>query len=110
MLILTVLYLILNCVFSILFLTIIDNGSQNSATIYLRTPPELCLQRIKQRKRQQEMEFKEFNSEWLTNLHLLHEQWLLPLQQENEAVFIVDGTQPVCDLVRHTITFLKSLS
>ena len=78
----------------------------STVTIYLRTPPELCYQRIKQREQRQEEEGSDFSVAWLTQLHLLHDQWLLP---NTPPILILNGTLPVKELVTQTITFLKSL-
>ena len=78
----------------------------STVTIYLRTPPELCYQRIKQREQRQEEAGSDFTVNWLTQLHLLHDRWLL---SNTPPILILNGTLPVKELVTQTITFLKSL-
>ena len=78
----------------------------STVTIYLRTPPEVCYQRIKQREQRQEEASSDFTVSWLTQLHHLHDQWLLP---NSPPILVLNGTLPVKELVIQTVTFLKSL-
>jgi deoxyadenosine/deoxycytidine kinase len=52
-------------------------------TIYLRTSPDICLQRIIKRGREAE---KNIDISYLEKLHLYHEQWLL----NKENIFVID--------------------
>jgi deoxyadenosine/deoxycytidine kinase len=54
--------------------------------IYLRTPAELCLERIKKRGRNEEQQMP---LDYLKNLEDLHDEWLM----DHPDVILVDGTR-----------------
>ena len=54
--------------------------------IYLRTPAELCLERIKKRGRNEEHQMP---LDYLKNLEDLHDEWLM----DHPDVIILDGTR-----------------
>lgn len=54
--------------------------------IYLRTPAELCLERIKKRGRNEEQKMP---LDYLKNLEDLHDEWLM----DHPDVILVDGTR-----------------
>ena len=54
--------------------------------IYLRTPAELCLERIKKRGRNEEQQMP---LDYLKNLEDLHDEWLM----DHPDVIILDGTR-----------------
>ncbi|RMH71412.1 MAG: hypothetical protein D6675_06690 [Gemmatimonadetes bacterium] len=69
--------------------------------LYLRTPAELCLERIHQRARGEESEIP---LDYLLHLESLHDNWLL----EHPNAVILDGTQEfsvedVVDAIAHII-------
>ena len=68
-------------------------------TIYLRTSPETCFQRLQQRNNSAEAESNNFTVDWLRTLHYMHEQWLLPLHP-----IIIVGDRPISDIVRDILT------
>lgn len=54
-------------------------------TIYIRTTPEICLQRIKSRSRDEEKDTIDIG--YLRQIHERHEEWL----KDQENVIIIDG-------------------
>jgi len=54
--------------------------------IYLRTPAELCLERIKKRGRNEEQQMP---LDYLKNLEDLHDEWLM----DHPDVILIDGTR-----------------
>ena len=60
--------------------------------IYLRVPPEVCYERIKQRNREGE---EEIPLEYLKQLHALHDQWLLNNKEIN--VLVLDSENLLYD-------------
>ena len=65
-------------------------------TIYLRTPPEICLQRIYMRgKDSTETGSKNCSVGWLTELHNMHDDWLLPAEP-----IILQGDQSLTALLQ----------
>ena len=60
--------------------------------IYLRVPPEVCYERIKQRNREGE---EEIPLEYLKQLHVLHDEWLLNNKEIN--VLILDSENLLYD-------------
>ena len=77
----------------------LDSRCYKEVTIYLRTPPEVCFQRLQQRDNSAEAESSNFTVDWLRTLHYMHEKWLLPLQP-----IIIAGDQPTSDIVRDILT------
>ena len=80
-----------------------SSDNPNTISIYLRTPPDVCFQRIKQRSHREEEASSNFNVAWLQELHQLHEDWLLPRTQ-----LTLDGTLPTSLLIDRLLTFLSS--
>ena len=68
-------------------------------TIYLRTSPETCFERLKQRDNCVESESTNFTIDWLQSLHNAHEDWLLPLDP-----IIIDGNRPTAEIVQDILT------
>lgn len=64
--------------------TVSQYCDEPDAIIYLRTPAEVCLQRIKDRGRMEEMSIP---LEYLLQLENLHDEWLL----ENPKSIVLDG-------------------
>ena len=60
--------------------------------IYLRVPPEVCYERIKQRNREGE---EEIPLEYLKQLHALHDEWLLNNKKIN--VLVLDSENLIYD-------------
>lgn len=60
--------------------------------IYLRVPPEVCYERIKQRNREGE---EEIPLEYLKQLHVLHDEWLLNNKEIN--VLVLDSENLLYD-------------
>ena len=60
--------------------------------IYLRVPPEVCYERIKQRNREGE---EEIPLEYLKQLHALHDEWLLNNKEIN--VLVLDSENLLYD-------------
>ena len=56
--------------------------------IYVRTPPEICLEWVKERARDEEASVP---IEYLIDLHDRHEEWLA----DKEDVIILDGSTPI---------------
>jgi deoxyadenosine/deoxycytidine kinase len=67
--------------------------------IYIRTPPEVCLERIGKRGRAGE---DVITIEYLTRCHELHERWLL------DTAHVVDGTQSSDAIMEDVRRILKS--
>ena len=65
--------------------------------IYIKTPPEICLERIKERNRGEETSI---TIEYLQRLHDMHEDWLA----EREDVITIDGSKPI-----NVVPLLKKL-
>lgn len=70
--------------------------------VYLRTEPEVALERIRRRKRPEE---DHFSLAWLRQLHMLHDSWLLgksefPLPPR---VLVIDANQDCTD-IQHEFT------
>jgi len=65
---------------------------KNYKIIYLRTSPETCLHRVKQRGR---LEEKKVSQSYLEMLHIAHDKWLLGL----ENCLVLDGNLPTSELV-----------
>lgn len=65
---------------------------------YLRTNPEVCMRRVQERNRPEEV--SSISLEYLKNLHIFHEKWLnssiknLHYYQPT-SVIIIDANQPV---------------
>jgi deoxyadenosine/deoxycytidine kinase len=64
--------------------TVSQYCDEPDAIIYLRTPAEVCLQRIKERGRVEEMSIP---LDYLLQLENLHDEWLL----ENPKSIVLDG-------------------
>ena len=56
--------------------------------IYVKTPPELCLERIDERNRGEEAGVP---IEYLRDIHQMHEEWL----SEKDNVITIDGSKPI---------------
>lgn len=61
-----------------------NGGTQPDLILYLRTPAEVCLQRIKARGRAEE---DSISLEYLQQLEQLHDEWLL----DNPKTILLDG-------------------
>lgn len=76
--------------------------------LYIKTHPEIALDRIIKRGRHEE---KDLSLKTISELHLLHEQWLLI---ENKIpVLIIDGNKDMIELekeVKNTIRVIKELT
>ena len=64
-------------------------------TIYLRTSPTVCYERLRTRDNCIERESRTFSLHWHEALHRLHDQWLYPLRP-----IILNGDRPLSELVR----------
>jgi len=80
-----------------LFRTLLHSGGiakQNAIGIYIRTSPEVALERIRARGRPEEASV---DLKMLQELHQLHETWLLPQETSKDGkirltrVYIIDG-------------------
>lgn len=56
--------------------------------LYVKTPSEVCLERIKERARGEEVGV---NLDYLKILEQKHDEWLL----DHQSVLIIDGTEPI---------------
>ncbi len=74
-----------------------------SLFIYIRTPVDVCYQRIQQRGRESELGI---GMEYLQKVHDLHESWMASLPPS--TVLILDGTRPTSELVETIRTHLLS--
>ncbi len=66
--------------------------------IYIRTPPDVCLQRIAQRGRAGE---EGISLEYLTRCHDLHEQWLM------DTAHVIDGTKATDDIMAEVLRLVN---
>jgi deoxyadenosine/deoxycytidine kinase len=71
-------------------------------TVYIRTPPEVCLERIKKRGRPEE---RSIDPKLIYRLHELHEEWLMGKENTAEhSVIVLNGESPdLVDRLRHVI-------
>ncbi len=71
-------------------------GAEDTPTIYiyLKTPVDVCVQRIQQRGRDSETHIER---EYLQKIHDLHETWMSSL--DPSSVLVLDGSKSVDDLV-----------
>ena len=65
-----------------------DNIININNIIYLNTPPETCLQRIKKRGREEEKNLAE-DTKYITDVHKYHQNWL----SNHNNSYEIDGTQ-----------------
>ncbi|XP_070574117.1 thymidine kinase 2, mitochondrial-like isoform X2 [Ptychodera flava] len=81
------------------FQWLIENLELNlDLIVYLRTSPENCLKRIKERNRSEEAGI---TAEFLDVLHRLHEDWLIHKQFEVPAkVLVLDGDLSLHDMCK----------
>jgi thymidylate kinase len=61
-----------------------NGGAEPGLILYLRTPAEVCLQRIHERGRAEE---SNISLEYLLQLERLHDEWLL----DNPKTIVLDG-------------------
>ncbi|RWS14560.1 hypothetical protein B4U79_15446, partial [Dinothrombium tinctorium] len=71
-----------------------DKCTKLDYIIYLRTSPEVCYQRVKQRFRREE---ETLTMEYLKNLHQLHEKWLLS-DEMNIPVITINGDHSIAEM------------
>jgi deoxyadenosine/deoxycytidine kinase len=64
-----------------------NGGAEPGLILYLRTPAEVCLQRIHERGRAEE---SSISLEYLLQLERLHDEWLL----DNPKTIMLDGERP----------------
>ena len=83
-----------------------DSSRTITRTIYLRTPPSICLQRLNQRGSEVEYVSNNCTLEWMTALHKLHDKWLLPSTSPD---YILDGSKSIDELLNELMTILHSL-
>lgn len=79
------------------------------AIIYIRTDPEILLQRIHSRGRPEE---KNIKLEFLNEIHRYHEQWLLSNAFNRGKLLIINGNSPLIDVENeygYCLEFLNSL-
>ena len=67
--------------------------------IYIRTPVDVCMERISSRGRSSETSI---SRDYLQKIHNLHEEWMQTIHPSN--VLILDGTKPVDQLVQEVYT------
>ena len=77
-----------------------NKDNVNVIDIYIKTPPEICLERIAKRSRPGE---KEITLQYLTKCHELHEEWL-------KYDITIDGTQSNEDILTAIASILKPFS
>jgi thymidylate kinase len=68
---------------------ILRSGLTPNLYIYMRTPPYISRQRIRQRNRREE---SHFSISYLVKLHELYEKWFIPGPPN---VIVVDTTRPI---------------
>ena len=73
---------------------------ESIVNIYIRTPPEVCLQRISQRGRAGE---EEITLDYLSRCHDLHEKWLY------NTAHIIDGTQSTEAIMEQVLDLLRTI-
>jgi deoxyadenosine/deoxycytidine kinase len=66
--------------------------------IYIRTPPDVCLQRIATRGRSGE---EGISLDYLTRCHDLHEQWLM------DTAHVIDGTKATEDIMSEVLRLVN---
>lgn len=71
-----------------------ENSLRIDLLVYIRTPPQICLDRIKHRDRHGE---RSIDIEYLNKLHNLHETWM---HETKLPILILDGTRPTEELVK----------
>lgn len=74
--------------------------------IYLRTSPEVCMERIRKRARQSE---HLIDVEYLRQLHKKHEQWLMSTETNTIETLVVDGNQNLLDNTEIVSKELKAI-
>lgn len=79
-------------------------GYKPDVFIYLRSTPELCMERIKQRQRECE---STITKEYITQLHELYVKCIEDLIKEGKYVFIVDAFKEKDDICEEVIEFMK---
>lgn len=72
------------------FADLSDDQDLNILNVYIRTPPEVCYQRVNKRGRSGE---EGISMEYLTRCHDLHDAWLMGNS------YVIDGTLPTSGLV-----------
>lgn len=77
-------------------------GLRPSVTFYLRTPADLCLERIAQRGRPEE---KGIDRSFVRQLEELHDNWLLASDYDG-TVIVLDGRKPVANLVAEVLAHI----
>jgi deoxyadenosine/deoxycytidine kinase len=82
-------------------------GYKPDVFIYLRSTPELCMERIKKRNRHCE---SKVTAEYITQLHVLYDQCIEDLIKEGKHVFIVDAYKEKQSICEEVIEFLTCSS
>jgi deoxyadenosine/deoxycytidine kinase len=73
--------------------------------VYLRTTPEVCMERIRKRNRIGE---ENIDDDYLTKLHIQHDNWLLENKENmNIPVMIINGNIENIEFTYSLKTFLK---
>lgn len=78
--------------------------SMPDVLIYLRSTPEECLRRLKQRARPEEADI---DLSYLQRLHDKHEQWLLPPEGCSTNCMVVDASVNFCEDTATAKAFLE---
>ena len=71
--------------------------------VYLRTTPEMCMERIRKRNRTGE---ESIDIDYISKLHIQHDKWLLE-NTDDIPVMMIDGNQTNVDMTLSLKTFLK---
>ena len=79
-------------------------GYKPHVFIYLRSTPELCMERIKMRRRDCETTITQ---EYITQLYDLYRQCIWDLVKEGKRVFIVDAHKDKDVICREVVEFIK---
>ncbi len=63
-----------------------------NAHIYIRTTPDVCMERIKKRNRQSE---DKITTEYLETIHKRHEEWLMDTKYNKIPTLVLDGNHDI---------------
>lgn len=81
-----------------------DIGYKPDIFVYLRTDPDMCMSRIKNRNRECE---NSIEYEYISQLHELYEQAITTLTTEGRDVLIVDATMSIEEISKFVIENLN---
>jgi deoxyadenosine/deoxycytidine kinase len=81
------------CVVNTLYERLIRKTFEPHAIVYIRTPPEACMERIRNRDRDGEAD--SYTIAYLRDLHRLHDDSFLT---HPKCIYVVDGTRPPADI------------